>query len=144
MTTSEDAESANRDQKALFDMGKQPACFLSMQGKMVEYVPDESLTVVFPVLESYANPAGSMQGGFITSAFDNVFGPFSHAIMKSLTTTLYIHTSYHHPIFPGDELIVKASVRSAGKTVVHMYGEAHNRENRLIASALTDYIHFKK
>ncbi|MGI5880360.1 MAG: PaaI family thioesterase [Syntrophomonadaceae bacterium] len=144
MNAYEGSKNANIDEKTMSDIGTAPACFLSMQGRMIEYVPGKSLTVGFPVLESYLNPAGSMQGGYITAAFDNVFGPLSHAVMKSLTTTLYIHTSYHRPIFAGDELIVKASVITSGRTVTHMYAEARNRENKLIASANTDYIHFNK
>ncbi len=144
MNAYDGADNANIDEKTMSDIGAAPACFTTMQGRVIEYMPDKSLTVSFPVLESYLNPAGSMQGGYITAAFDNVFGPLSHAVMKSLTTTLYIHTSYHRAIFAGDELIVKASVTKAGKTVTHMYAEAHNRENKLIASANTDYIHFKK
>ncbi|MEA1962017.1 MAG: PaaI family thioesterase [Bacillota bacterium] len=144
MTAYEGAYGAKIEVEDQKNIGDAPPCFLSMQGRMIEYVPEKSLKVAFPVLESYLNPAGSMQGGFITAAFDNVFGPLSHAVMKSLTATIDIHTSYHRPIFAGDELVIKATVTSAGKTVVHMHAEALNAENRLIASATTDYVYLKR
>lgn len=144
MTTDNRVNKDDLNEEVQNIVGNPPPCFFSMDGRVMEYVPEQSLTIAFPVLESYLNPAGSMQGGFITAAFDNVFGPLSHAVMKSLTTTIDIHTSYHRPIFAGDQLIIKASVKSGGKTVVHMHAEAFNGENRLIASATTDYVYLKK
>jgi len=58
--------------------GMAPNCFNFMQGQIIEF-SGERMTIAFPVLESYLNPGGSMQGGFITAAFDNVFGPLCQA-----------------------------------------------------------------
>ena len=33
------------------DIGAAPACFTTMQGRVIEYMPDKSLTVSFPVLD---------------------------------------------------------------------------------------------
>jgi uncharacterized protein (TIGR00369 family) len=92
-------------------------------------------------MESYTNPGGSMQGGLISAAFDNVFGPLCHLATKTpATTTMSINTSYHRPIFPGDELTVTAKVISKGRTAIYMTGEAYNRDKKLVASANTTYI----
>ena len=84
-----------------------------------------------------------MQGGFITAAFDNTFGPLSHLCMKAFTTTLDINTKYHAPIYPPDLLIVDAEVVKRGKTFLHMRGEARNQEGKLIATADTTYMLLK-
>ena len=79
------------------------------------------------------------QGGFITAAFDNTFGIFF--IMESggeALTTIDISTSYQRPIFLGDELIITVYIKQMGNTIVHMYGEAHNKENKLIATGNTN------
>lgn len=127
------------------DMGPVPHCFTFMQARVIEYDAGQRLTVSFPVLENYMNPAGSMQGGFITAAFDNVFGPLCYSATRTTyTTTLGIITSYHRPIWEGDELIITATVKSQGKTKIHMMAEAYNRENKLIATATTDYLHVNR
>jgi len=123
--------------------GMAPNCFNFMQGQIIEF-SGERLTIAFPVLESYLNPGGSMQGGFITAAFDNVFGPLCQAATRTkATTTVDLYTNYHRPIFAGDELIVTASIIVKGKTKIHMTAEAYNRENKLIATASTNYMYLK-
>jgi acyl-coenzyme A thioesterase PaaI-like protein len=81
-----------------------------------------------------------MQGGFITAAFDNAFGPLCLITTSAAnTTTLYINTTYHRPIFPGDELTINARIKSNGRTMVYMTAEGYNKEGQLIASAHTQY-----
>jgi len=126
-------------------LGVIPNCFRFMGGEVRAHEEGRSLTVAFPVREQYTNPAGTMQGGFITGAFDNVFGPLCYlATQTPMTTTIDINTSYHRPIFPGEELIIRAEVKTRGKTKVHMVAEAFNGEGKLIASATSTYIHLKR
>ncbi|MGB4020151.1 MAG: PaaI family thioesterase [Syntrophomonadaceae bacterium] len=127
------------------DLGPIPHCFSTMQARVLDHVEGEQLTIGFPVLRNYLNPAGSMQGGFITAAFDNVFGPLCYSATKSTATTMIdIITSYHRPIFEEDELIITAMVKTQGRTKIHMMAEAYNRDNKLIATASCDYIRLNK
>ena len=121
-----------------------PPCFTSMEARLTGHKPETELTVVFPVLESYLNPAGSMQGGFITAAFDNVFGPLCYrASGTPASAMVHINASYHRPVFAGDDLAITARVKSKGKRIIHMEAEAYNNENKLIASAHCDYMILK-
>ncbi|MDD2372497.1 MAG: PaaI family thioesterase [Syntrophomonadaceae bacterium] len=123
------------------DLGTPPHCYTSMQTRLLDVIPESSVTIAIPVLESYCNPAGSMQGGYISAAFDNAFGPLCIlATGTPRTTALNINTSYHRPIFPGDELIITATVQSKGRTMIHILAEAYNREKQLIATANTQYL----
>jgi uncharacterized protein (TIGR00369 family) len=80
-----------------------------------------------------------MQGGFIGAAFDNTFGMLVYLLTKNLAmATIDLNVNYHKPIFESDKLEVTASLKSLGKTIIHMAGEARNRENELIASATTN------
>ncbi|HOP31363.1 MAG TPA: PaaI family thioesterase [Spirochaetota bacterium] len=118
-----------------------PPCYTVMNATLVGHKPGIELTVAFPVLESFLNPAGTMQGGFITAAFDNVFGPLCYDATKTPASSMvHINTSFHRPVFPGDELTIIARVKTKGKRIVHMDGEAYNRENKLVASAHCDYM----
>jgi len=61
---------------------KMPApSFSIMQAEIIEY--DEagrSLTIKMPVLETFLNPFGTMQGGMIVAAMDNAIGSLSMLI----------------------------------------------------------------
>jgi uncharacterized protein (TIGR00369 family) len=137
-------QNQDTEEKLNNKLGTAPNCFVFMQGRMLEFNMDERLTIAFPVLESYLNPAGSMQGGFITAAFDNVFGPLCQAVTnRKATTTVDLYTNYHRPIFAGDELIITASIIVKGRTKIHMTAEAYNQEKKLIATASTNYMYLK-
>lgn len=117
-----------------------PPCYTSMQAELLECEANQ-VTVAVPVLESYLNPAGSMQGGFITAAFDNVFGALCLLVTNtSGTAALNIITTFHRPIFKGDSLVITAAVKNAGNTAVYMEAEAYSKEGKHIASASSSYI----
>ncbi|MCX5780636.1 MAG: PaaI family thioesterase [Firmicutes bacterium] len=116
-----------------------PPCVEIMQREFVEYVVGSSLTCAYPVLPMYSNPRRSMQGGFICAAFDNTFGMLVYLTAKTLDmATVDLDVNYHKPIFENDKLVVTVALKSLGKTIIHIVGEARNRENELIASATTN------
>ena len=118
-----------------------PPCYTNMRARLTGHKPDTELTVVFPVIDAYVNPAGSMQGGYITAAFDNVFGPLCYRASGTGSSAMVdINTSFHRPVFPGDELTITARVKAKGKRIIHMEGEAYNRDKKLVASASCDYM----
>lgn len=126
-------------------LGKEPNCFSLMKGRIREYEPGKSLTVSFVVQEEYLNPALSMQGGFITGAFDNVFGPLCQLATGTMTATaIDINTSYHRPVFSGEEFTVCAKVKNLGRTKIHMLADAFDAKGKLIATATSTYLQLKK
>ncbi|WAK02114.1 PaaI family thioesterase [Methylobacter sp. YRD-M1] len=70
-----------------------PKIFKAMEGEFLEYVEGQSLTVRFPVKESYSNPFGFMQGGMIMAAMDNTLGPLSLLLLPPSITT-YVNQVY--------------------------------------------------
>ena len=126
-------------QKYQFPAVKHPQCREVMQPEFVEYVEGESLTYKFPVLEMYANPRNSMQGGFIGAAFDNTFGGLVYLLTGRLEmASIDMYVNFHRPIFVGDHLYTKAVLKSKGRTVVHMLGESYDSKERLVATATTN------
>lgn len=125
--------------KYKFPSVKHPNCREVMQPEFVEFVEGESLTYRFPVLEMYANPRNSMQGGFIGAAFDNTFGGLVFLLTGKLEmASVDLYVNYHRPIFVGDSLYIKVVMKSMGRTVIHMLGEAYDGKKRLVATATTN------
>jgi len=123
------------------ELGTPPPCYLHMEATLVDYDPAKGLTVAFPVLKAYLNPAGTMQGGFITAAFDNVFGPLCYLASGTPASAMVdINNTFHRPAFAGDELTITARVKTKGRTIIHMEGEAYNQDNKLVASANCNYM----
>ncbi|MEA4923996.1 MAG: PaaI family thioesterase [Syntrophomonadaceae bacterium] len=117
----------------------EPNCVTIMQWEFVEYVVGKSVTCAFPVLALYSNPRKSMQGGFIGAAFDNTFGTLVYLTTKKMNmVTIDLNITYHKPIYENDRLIVTVYIKSLGKTIIHLVGEAFDSQGNLIASATTN------
>ncbi|MGE5370918.1 MAG: PaaI family thioesterase [Solirubrobacterales bacterium] len=134
-------ESSSATGLSYLDIAPAPPCSDFMAPRFVGCEPNQSLTLAFPVRAEYANPGGTMQGGFVCAAFDNVFGPLSMLVTQCApVATIDLITSFQRPIFPGDELIVTAMVKQKGRTLIHMTAEAVNRDGKLIATSATSYL----
>ena len=77
-----------------------PPVFLAMQGEFLDYDPEQAvLRVRFPVLESWLNPYGMMQGGMVAAAIDNTIGPLS-ALVAPANVTRYMELKYSRAVTP--------------------------------------------
>lgn len=130
----------------LSNLGGMPRCSIGMQARFVSVLPEEDkMTFSFPVLENYANPAGTMQAGFYSAAFDNVFGPLCYmASGTPHSVAINLNTEYHRPAFPGDELTITAKVIQKGRKKVYMTAKAYNQQNKLVATASCNYLLLQK
>lgn len=122
------------------DAALPPNCSSFMQGEYVRYESRTLLAAAFPVREEYLNPMKVMQGGFITAAFDNVFGPLSYLAARTPCTTLELHTVYIRSIAPGDRLTVTARIVSRGASALHLSAEGVNAKGKLTATATASMI----
>jgi acyl-coenzyme A thioesterase PaaI-like protein len=83
-----------------------PPVFVAMQGEFLELDLDEGLLVArFPVLESYLNPYGSMQGGMVAAAVDNTLGPLS-VLVAPPNVTRRLEMTYSRPATPDVQYLV--------------------------------------
>jgi acyl-coenzyme A thioesterase PaaI-like protein len=75
-----------------------PPVFVAMQAEFVAYDPDgPTLTTRLPILDSYLNPYGTMQGGMIAAAVDNTLGPLSMLVAPP-NVTRRLELTYGRPI----------------------------------------------
>jgi uncharacterized protein (TIGR00369 family) len=122
-------------------LGKAPGCYNWMETSITDLELGESISISMPVRAEHLNPGLSMQGGIIGAAFDNAFGPLCWtAGQTSQCAMVDMSSSYHRPIFEGDELKIQARVIAKGKRKVHMQAEAFNGENKLVATAVATYM----
>ncbi len=116
---------------------KRPPCSDTL-GMRLESVDqdNQSLTMSFQVSESFANPTGAVQGGFITAMLDEAMS--TCVIIASNVTmtapTLELKTSYLRPLFPGPAH-VEARILRMGKTAAFMEADCFAPGGKLVARA---------
>jgi acyl-coenzyme A thioesterase PaaI-like protein len=77
-----------------------PPVFSAMQGQILEYDPAQVLLRVrFPVLDSWLNPYGMMQGGMLAAAIDNAIGPLG-ALVAPANVTRHMEVKYSRAATP--------------------------------------------
>lgn len=123
---------------------EQPPCVTVMKPVFKEYIPGESITYIYPVLDEFLNPRRTMQGGFIAAAFDNVLGTlaFLETKLKNLASA-DLAVYYHRPALAGEELTITAYLKHKGKNIVFLSGEAYNSDGKLVATATTNLVSFE-
>jgi acyl-CoA hydrolase len=105
-----------------------------------------SITVAVAMNPEDTNPAGNVHGGVIMKHIDTAGGVVAHRHARKNTVTACIdHVAFHHPVYVGDLLILKAGLNYAGKTSmeVGVRVEAENLltgEIRHTASAYLTYV----
>ena len=115
-----------------------PPCFLVSGAKIIAHEPNKSLTVVFPVKEEQTNPVGFLQGGILSSFFDNTFGPLSFATMRKPCVSIDMTVNFTRLVRPGENVVVKAEFKSKSKKIIQLYAEAHNGKQKLIGTATSN------
>lgn len=145
MEKSEELFNAEMEQMKLAFPAAQvpPNCYQWMKVKVLQYESRSMLSIELPVTEEMLNPMRVMQGGFVTAAFDNAFGPLSYVAARNPCVTLDMHTQYLRPIPVGEMLTVTVRVMTRGPVSLHLTGEAYNRKGRLVATCSSNMIVMK-
>jgi uncharacterized protein (TIGR00369 family) len=80
-------------------------------------VSETSVTMAQVMLPQDANPAGNVHGGVIMKLIDTAAAVVASRHARSNTVTASIdRLDFHHPVFVGDLLFLKASINMAGRT----------------------------
>jgi uncharacterized protein (TIGR00369 family) len=117
------------------DLPMPPPCFVTMKGTFLRYEPRTLLTASFPVTKEMLNPVGTMQGGFLAAAFDNVLGPLSYLAARTPCVTIDLNTQFLRGIEAGETLTITARVVSRSPQTIFMTGEAFNGKGKLVGTA---------
>ena len=113
-----------------------PPVFVAMQGEFLAFDLDEGwLTTRFPVLDTYLNPYGSMQGGMVAAAVDNTLGPLS-MLLAPPNVTRRLEVKYSRPVTPDLEFItVKGKLTAREGQQLTFSAEVRDEEGGLLARA---------
>lgn len=75
-----------------------PPVFGFMQAEFISFDPQgKRLMVRFPIVESYLNPYGAVQGGMLAAAVDNALGPLS-VLVAPPNLTRRLELTYSKPV----------------------------------------------
>ena len=90
----------------------------------------------FTATEQFLNPAGVVQGGFITAMLDDTMGPAAVAQLGPghFAPTLELKVSFLRPVGPG-RLIGDGRVVHMGKSVAFLEGSLADEQGNVVATA---------
>ena len=115
-----------------------PPCFIASGARIISHEPNRSLTVSFMVREDQTNPVGSLQGGILASFFDDTFGPLAFRTTRKPCVSIDMHVNFVRQVRIGEAVVIRAEFKSRSRTLLQLYGEAHNDRNKLVATASTN------
>ena len=104
-----------------------------------KFISETNKEFKFEVIFSEAtlNPFGSVQGGMITSALDEITSITVNLISndKQLPNSIVLHTTFHRPMKPGKAVIL-AKIIKWGKNVVSIEGKLFDSNNKIAATIM--------
>jgi len=93
--------------------------------------------------ERFLNPAGIMQGGFLSAMLDSAMGASCVTMVKDRKVTVVnteMKVSFLRPAREGDLLTCQAVVSKPGNTISFLEATVHNQRDELIATATSTYL----
>ena len=93
--------------------------------------------------ERFANPAGIIQGGFLSAMLDSSMGASAVTALKGRKANVAnaeMKVSFLRPARVGSVLRCETSTTHAGSTVLFLEGRILDDEDNLIATATSSYI----
>lgn len=110
-----------------------PPIFVAMEGEILELDLDAaSLTAQFPILDSYLNPYGTMQGGMVAAAIDNTIGPLS-VLVSPPNVTRKLEMKYSLPVtLDMKYIVVNAKLLERKDHFLTFTAHVRNREGQLL------------
>jgi acyl-coenzyme A thioesterase PaaI-like protein len=89
----------------------------------------------FPVLESYLNPYGTMQGGMVAAAVDNTLGPLS-VLIAPPNVTRHLEMTYSRPVtLVMGHIVVSARLLERKDRLLFFRAEVRDQEGLRLARA---------
>ena len=92
------------------------------------------IEVAFEASEDFLNPAGTVQGGFLTAMLDDTMGPALAATLGPglYATTIELKVSFLRPAKPG-RLVGRGRVVHSGNTIAFLAGELLDDAGQVVA-----------
>jgi uncharacterized protein (TIGR00369 family) len=114
--------------------------YLAHEGKILSFESSERISVAFPVSESQTNPVGTLQGGILSSFFDDAFGCLCFASLRKPCVTIDMTVNFIRPVKPGSFVVIHAAFKARGKKLPQVSAEAVNDNEKLVATAKSNWM----
>jgi len=116
------------------------ATFAAHNGKILSFASGKSISVAFPVSEFQTNPIGTLQGGILSSFFDDAFGCLCFASLHKPCVTIDMTVNFIRTVKPGSFVVIHAVFKAKGKKLLQVFAEAVNGNEKLVATATSNWI----
>jgi uncharacterized protein (TIGR00369 family) len=123
--------------RTAFDDFQMPPCSQLLGWTMLDAKPDEGwIRLSFQGRPEFCNPAGCIQGGFLTAMLDDTMGPAAFIMTggKLYTPTVTMTVNFLAPAKVGT-IYSEAKVVQLGKTVVFVEAKLTDGDGVLLATA---------
>jgi len=116
---------------------KRPPCSDTLGMRLIAVNQEQkTIKMAFDVSQTFANPTGAVQGGFVSAMLDEAMS--TCCIIASNVTmtapTLEMKISFLRPLFPGPAT-VEARIVKWGKSAAFMEAQAYDPDGRMVAKA---------
>lgn len=112
-----------------------PTAARTLGWSLVQASPERGeIEVSFEATEDFLNPAGTVQGGFLSAMLDDTMGPALAATLDPglFGTTLELKVSFLRQAKPG-RLVGRGRVVHSGRTIAFLSGELLDESGRVVA-----------
>lgn len=107
---------------------------LELKIEYLEAEPGKKIRGKVPFQKRFSNPIRTYQGGILSAAMDDHFGPLSYITAERPCTTLSLSTTFLKPFTEKMGFcIVEAEVLTKTKSFIFMRATVHSPEGVLIA-----------
>ena len=114
--------------------------FVAHAGKILSFESGKSISIAFPVREFQTNPVGTLQGGILSSFFDDAFGMLCFASLHKPCVTIDITVNFIRPVKPGLFVVIRAAFKAKGRKLLQVSAEAVGGNEKLVATATSNLI----
>jgi uncharacterized protein (TIGR00369 family) len=120
-----------------------PNCDLTLGLTCLEKGPDATTVWRMRVDERFLNPAGIVQGGFLSAMMDSAMG--ASAVLSVKDRKVYVantemKSSFLRPARNGDVLTCTASVLKPGNVVAFLQAQVRDDAGTLVSTASSTYL----
>jgi uncharacterized protein (TIGR00369 family) len=124
---------------SVLDTFRKPPCSELLGFELIEAKPEEGwIRTRFDAKQDFCNPAGFIQGGFLTAMLDDTMGPavLIHTNGAAYTVSIDLNVQFLGAAKPGP-MFGEAKVVQVGKTIAFVEGWLFDADGRTIARAST-------
>lgn len=113
-----------------------PPSLLELQSEFLDIQPGKLLRAKIPFQKRFTNPIGLYQGGFLSAAIDDVFGPLSYMTAQRPCMTLSMNVTFLKAFTEKmGHCLIEGKVLQKTKSFIFMRADVTSPEGELIAHA---------